>query len=330
MIKVKLVDTLKNYKFIRQSPNNNGIWGNYKFYENENVDQYDYYVVFNNLPEKDIVNCPKGRTILITAESKSNLYYHPKFLNQFGTIISCQDKLKHSNVINKQQSLPWHIGISKKNTIKHHVTQVNLDYDKLQQMEVPNKDRLLSVITSNKKYTKGHKLRINFVKKLKEHFGQKLDVFGIGINYVEDKWDALENYKYHIALENSYHKDYWTEKLSDPILAYSYPFYYGCPNIDDYFHQNSLTKIDISNPKKSIKVIENGMNEDLYEKRFEKMKKNRELVLDRYNLFPFIINIIEKYIDDSDFYDRNKFEILPHQHFQNTSYKIKNKIKKMI
>jgi len=81
---------------------------------------------------------------------------------------------------------------------------------------------------------------------VKDYFGERIDIFGRGINEIEDKWDALDRYKYHIALENSVVEDYWTEKLSDAYLAGCYPIYYGCPNIEKYFDISSLARINIT------------------------------------------------------------------------------------
>ena len=33
--------------------------------------------------------------------------------------------------------------------------------------------------------------RMEFIEKLKKHFGDKVDLFGRGIKEVADKWDAL-------------------------------------------------------------------------------------------------------------------------------------------
>jgi len=97
------------------------------------------------------------------------------------------------------------------------------------------KSKLMSVITSSKDFTEGHQKRLNFVRRLKDYFGEDIDVFGRGIREVDDKWDAISPYKYHIALENSVYPHYWTEKLGDVYLSGAYPIYYGCLNLEDYF-----------------------------------------------------------------------------------------------
>ena len=155
--------------------------------------------------------------------------------------------------------------------------------------KVENKTKQISVITSLKGFTKGHKDRIKFVKKLKNYFGDKLDVFGKGINDFEDKWDTLKDYKYHIVIENSSFDDYWTEKLADCYLAECFPFYYGCKNINDYFHRDSYELIDIDNFEQSVKIMENAMSNNLYQHRVKSIRNAKKQVMENYNIFPMLI-----------------------------------------
>jgi hypothetical protein len=155
------------------------------------------------------------------------------------------------------------------------------------------KTKLLSVITSSKMMTEGHRRRLEFAKRLKTHFGDEIDLFGRGMDEVEDKWDALADYRYHVAMENSAVNHYWTEKLADAFLAGCHPIYYGCPNVTDYFPSGSLTSIDINKPEKAIAVIEACMEQNRYESSEQKIWEARKKVLDTYNLFALIADYIE-------------------------------------
>jgi len=134
---------------------------------------------------------------------------------------------------------------------------------------------------------------MNFIEYIKEYNHLEIDFFGKGTNFLEDKWDGIAPYKYSIAIENSSIDDYWTEKISDVFLAYSLPFYFGCTNIDKYFPKESYIWIDISNPKKALDTMREAIENNEYEKRLEFIKEARELVLDKYNLFPFIVEFIK-------------------------------------
>lgn len=285
MIKIKLSTSSPEWPLLRQTSGSNGVWGNYKFYVNSDIDECDYWVVCDGLSKPEKTRCQRKNTILITGEPPSIKRYNPYFLKQFGTIITSHKNLDHPKVVNMQQGLPWHIGRRVKGNTNISFSK---DYDTLKAVTNFEKSAVISVISSDKVITDGHKKRLNFVRKLKEHFGTRLDVFGRGIRDVEDKWDAIASYKYHIVLENSSHPDYWTEKLADAFLGGAYPFYYGCPNLSDYFPQNSYTTIDIDDFENCVSIIEDAIIDQRYEKSIEDIAKAKNLILDKYNLFPML------------------------------------------
>jgi hypothetical protein len=148
------------------------------------------------------------------------------------------------------------------------------------------------VISSDKVQTAGHRRRLKFVHRLKQHFGDQLDVFGRGIREVEDKWDAIAPYRYHIALENGVYPHYWTEKLSDTFLAGAFPLYLGCPNVTEYFPSDSLTTLDANDSTRAIATIEQAIADHRYESSAGDLAEARRLVLDQYNLFPLLADML--------------------------------------
>lgn len=282
---VKLTTPFPEWPLLRQTPGQKGVWGNCQFVLDHDIEDCDWWVVYDGLLKREEVNCPPENTILITAEPPSIKKYHEDFLAQFSLIVSSHTDINHPNLVNAQQGLPWHIGRHWRNGEEISFTR---DYDEIKAVKTFQKERLLSIISSSKDYTEGHRNRLVFIKKLKEYFGDRLDVFGRGIRDVEDKWDAISGYKYHIVMENSSCSHYWSEKLSDAFLAGSFPFYYGCSNIYEYFSQESLVTIDINDIDGSIKVIEKAIQNHVYENSINKIFTARDLVLDKYNIFPVI------------------------------------------
>ena len=134
-------------------------------------------------------------------------------------------------------------------------------------------------------------MRYQFCQKLKNHFKDKIDWFGAGVNPIENKWDGIAPYKYHIVLENSSSPDYWTEKLMDPYMVLTYPIYCGASNISKYFSPNQITEININHPKTAIAIIEDLLSKNDYESRIGSLLQARELVMDKYNLFEIIHQI---------------------------------------
>jgi hypothetical protein len=277
---------------LRQTPNNDGIWGNYKFYINEEVAECDFWVVYSKGQKKDDTSrvAPEN-LVFISGEPEPVYHYAKAFVKKFGVVITTRKDINHPHVIALQPAQPWWVG---RNMKADGSIAFSLKFnDFLNEKPLPKK-KLISVITSNKGFTKGHNDRIKFVQKLKAHFGDSLDVFGKGINGFEDKWETLKDYKYHIAIENSSFPDYWTEKLADCYLAESFPFYYGCTNLNKYFDPQSYQLIDIYDVDKTIRTIEQGVADDLYEKRFAALMDAKQRVLNEHNIFPLLCSVCDK------------------------------------
>ncbi len=255
----------------RQTPGRRGVWGNCQFFRD--TDECDYWVVLDSfLAHRENTRCPKGNMILLTGEPPGVRTYDRNFLQQFATVVTCHRNLSHPHVINTQL-LPW---------------LVNKDYDQLKEINRFEKTREISLICSTKAFTKGHRKRLKFLQAVNENFKSNIDIYGRGIRPIEDKWDAIARYKYHIVLENGSYPDYWTEKLSDAFLGGAYPFYYGCPNLSDYFPVQSYTQINIDDIALSIKIIKDVVANNEYAKSVNNLMLARKLILDKYNLFAVI------------------------------------------
>jgi len=177
---------------------------------------------------------------------------------------------------------------------------VNLDYDRLHDMpSPPKKTKILSVITSDKAFTRGHIERIRFVTLLKERFGDQVDVFGHGFRNFNDKWEVLAPYRYHVVIENSSEPDYWTEKVSDCYLAGTFPIYYGCTNLAKYFPSDSFTPIDIRRPEEAISRIALAMQTLPDNRATAALAEAKRKVLDEYNLFERIAKLCDSLRPDA-------------------------------
>ena len=80
-------------------------------------------------------------------------------------------------------------------------------------------------------------------------------------------------------------------------MSYTIPIYCGCTNLGSYFPEKSFVQIDINNYQESCRVIEKVLEEDIWEDRLEALNEARELVLNKYQLFPFISGLVEKRSD---------------------------------
>lgn len=294
MIRVKI--TGSDFPLMRQLPAKMGIWEDAEFIHNDpTVRECDYWFIFDSdgLEHDGIAVCPRSHIFFVMGEAEGIHIYNKKFVQQFTNLITVQ-KIDYgvSNTYYDYFS-PWFVGIDfgKENI---SVDTCSCSYDDLTAMEEIPKSKLISVISSNKTMSKGHCQRLKFVKKLKEHFGDSIDVYGRGIRDFGDKWSVLAPYKYHIAIENQMSDDYITEKLLDPFLAMSYPIYYGAPNVGEYFETGAYTSIDIGQPDKAINTIEQILQEDAYEKKLNAIKRVREKILNEYNIFAKMVKIVNQ------------------------------------
>lgn len=270
-------------QFHRLTPDSNGEWGNFRFLINDNqVKEVDYWIVIGFLDEVEKLFV-KSKTILILSEEAGIKVWDDKFMSQFDVVVGSQKNIRLKNYHHDHYPGGW---------------QIFKNYDQLINLEIPEKKKDLSAIISNLTYTEGHKLRYDFVMGVHNHFRDKLDWFGRGVKALNDKWDGIAPYKYSIAIENQQVEDYWTEKIADCILAYSMPIYYGCKNIDKYFPKGSYLSIDINNINESIEKIQEALATGYYENNLHNLKKARELILNKYQLFPKMVEWINKYGGD--------------------------------
>ena len=256
----------------------------------ENIDHCDYCVVYGGLPARFNLTMPRHRTIFVSGEPTSFYRYPKNFLAQFGTVITTDRYTRHPNCLFMQAGLPWEIG-SFAGVGEYRREPMTIDTFRTY---MPRKHKLISVICSNKDSTRQHGKRLSFAARLRKHFGDRLDVFGRGVNTFADKEEAIAPYRYHIVLENSSHKDYWTEKISDPILALTYPIYYGCENLDEYLPDSCFTRINIAQPKQAIEIIESTIASDKAETSQEALRRARDLILDKHNIFALLTRMVKK------------------------------------
>lgn len=292
MTKIKLSvrgsisDEYSKYKF--QTPENLGTWESCEFTFNPLVDDYDWFVVVDDIPvivpnRTEKLKCPKENTILVTTEPSSISRYGRGFASQFNYLITNQEKeiLPHKNTPRTQTGIYWLYG---------------KDYDEIiKDNDGITKNKLISTICSNKQEGHTlHKKRFDFTALLEKEILQ-LERFGRGFNFIEKKYQAIDDYKFHVVVENHIGEHMWSEKLADALLGLTVPIYCGAPNIYDYFPKDSIIVMDINDFEGSLSKIKDIISKPgEYERRLPAVKEARKLVIEKYNLIAMINNIVEK------------------------------------
>lgn len=157
------------------------------------------------------------------------------------------------------------------------------------------KKEIMSIILSKKNTFVGHKYRRILSKKILES-DLNIHIYGHGSNdlkYIQKgrrkikkednrikgnfkNYEPYENYHYTIAIENTQHDSYVSEKFTQPISVNTVPIYWGAKKINNYFDENCCYKLT-GNIDEDFKLIN-----DIYNNYQEKLL---DLKLARYNLF---------------------------------------------
>jgi hypothetical protein len=274
----------------RQTPEGEGVIGGVRFAFDPACRDYDFLVVFNDVPAQFEDRVRRSRTVFVAGEPTSVKRYDRRFLAQFGTIVTSDPDTRHFNRIASHGGIPWQIGVGMKQPGAVHKY---FDYRALAGLS-NKRSKLLSVICSNKALTPAQQLRIPFVQALKSHFGKRLDVFGRGFDEIDDKAEGLVDYRFHIALENSDEPDYWSEKIADPFIAGAFPFYWGCRNLEDYFPADSFARIDLADPRAAIATIEAAIAADRDWRAAPALAEAKRRVLTEHNLFAMIGRLLAR------------------------------------
>lgn len=285
VIKAAFITQHIDWPWQRQIPSGSRAFEDVQFFVD--VDEADIVFVYDALPENSLVLDGPKLTVFVASEPQNVKRYKPKFLAQFDAVVTSDRETLHPKRIFVQAGLPWHVGTMASGGRLLSSPMLFEEFEAY----TPVKSKLVSVVSSDKAFTAEHRARLAFVEKLKEAFGDEVDVFGRGIVDFSDKRDVLDAYRYHIALENCTIADYWTEKLADPFLTLTFPIYHGCPNADDYFPRQAFRTINIYEPDDAISIIREIIQSDIAETSRSHLLDARNKVLREHNVFALLAGL---------------------------------------
>ena len=295
-IRVKFIARIGEPEWLRYFPDQEPEWGDCRFLFAAAERDYDWLVVYNDIPpfaderfpvNEELLACPAANSLLITTEPSNIKTYGNRYTEQFGHVLTSQEAwaLPHRDRIYSQPALHWFYGAGSNGFRSWREMH---DY-------IPDKTRQLSTVCATKKHmTKFHIRRNRFIDRLKTELPE-LDIFGRGIRPMDDKAEAIDPYRYHLAVENYIGRHHWTEKLADAYLGLAFPLYAGCPNAADYFPEESFIPVNIFKQEESIENIRKFIHDDEYPSRLPALIEARRRVLEEYNIFAVISGIIKEH-----------------------------------
>lgn len=241
---------------------------------------YDWLVCFDDLPVPEALLCPRERTILATWEPVSIKVYSRAFTLQFGHYLTNRPAAaeRHPHRHLGRGYFPWCVGRS------YQEVAAKTDY--------PKSETVSAVCSAKQMRHTAHHSRFATLAHLQRAIpGMKW--YGVGFNRLKGKYNALDGFRYHVAIENHIAPDHWSEKLPDPILCECLPFYAGDPDLGRILPPESFIRIPYDDPPEAERIIKAAIAADEWTKRLPAIREARRLLLTKYNFWAQVIEVIK-------------------------------------
>lgn len=190
----------------------------------------------------------------------------------------------------------WHLGIS---------------FDETLSLNVSKKTRDISCIASTKQDLPGHSQRFKFVEQL-EQSKLNVDVFGRGRPnpLPRGKLPGLLPYRFSVAIENTVHDHYFTEKVMDCWLAGTVPIYFGAQNLDKYFPKDSFIQLDDLNFQDFASRVRSGeFSREAFEARKYALAEARQVVIEKFSMHSLVTGVMLRGEARNDLKARGKVRV---------------------
>lgn len=251
---------------------------------------YDWLCVYDEIPRSWAelrrgampLRCPQSRTILATQEPVSVKSYNEAYTGQFGRLLTNRPRSAegHPGYVRGEGYMVWYTG---------------RPFAEEAARRMPGeaeKTKGISVVCSSKKMRHtNHFDRFRLVSSIMETV-PGVDWFGKGVRPLKSKYDALDPYKYHIAVENHVAEGHWTEKLADPIVCGCLTFYAGDPSVSRILPEGSFIPIPIDDPAAAARIVRDAVESGEWERRRGVIAEARRLLMTRYNFFAQVSEIV--------------------------------------
>jgi hypothetical protein len=272
--------------FKKMTPGSAGIWGQLK-----GVPTYDsdYYGVIDCLPSN--LKHFENRSVFLGAHPPTSHYSYNNMDNLKGIAkVDCREGIGGF--------LEWWL---------------KYDYDYLKVLKPMIKTKKLGCIVSDAQTQKYHKDRRNWLERFTirddlnfnlhgriKPFTQNMQRYYRGCcgsikdsaeyknDHMSGKEEVYEQHKYMIEFDAT-GKFYISERILDCLLMWSMPIYYGGENLHKYIPKESFHYLDINGD--GIDVID-IINSNLYEKSLSYIGEARNLLLDKWQLWPRLHELI--------------------------------------
>lgn len=193
-------------------------------------------------------------------------------------------------------------------------------YDQLNALEPPKKTKELACVMTYQTYNAMYSQRLVFMREFVKR-NQNLDLYGrpeekfradeilstvfrgsLGVNTPDGQQgnhktgkNLLIDYKYSLEFDVGPTQNYLSERFYDSLLLWCLPFYFGSTNVNNFLPLGSYVDINILKPDNYVDLVNACIKEDFYERRIKKIAEARDLLLNKYQTWPYVYNILKRY-----------------------------------
>lgn len=156
----------------------------------------------------------------------------------------------------------------------------------IKEPNIHEKNKLISMITSNKTYSPLQWERVSLAHSLSD----KIDVYGRGFKEIDSKEEGLSDYMFSICIENCMHDTYFTEKILDCFAVGTVPIYKGTRKILDYYDGGGIIFLD------DLKEL-SQLTPELYFSKIDHINRNFKILREYLLIDDFLYqNYFSKYL----------------------------------
>lgn len=257
----------------------------YSFIHSEEPVEADVHVIYGLRRSLKIPNSPP-QMVFIASEPPEIRQYNRDVLGLYGTVAGPRFSylLDLPSFSALEAVAPWWVGTAAGGAVNHYETAastVTISRPMLEEGFSPDAERI-STIVSNKARTPLQQQRLRLVDYLLRHLPE-FEAFGLEHTRVADKAEALSKFRYHLAVENSSHDAYWTEKLADPVLMDNYVFYFGDPAVSVRFNPASIRTINPWDPEATYGLLSHALDVGAWKSSSNARRLNRRKLLNQHS-----------------------------------------------
>jgi hypothetical protein len=268
----------------------------HEYVHSESPIEADYHLIYGLRSPLSIPN-PLNRIGFVASEPPEIRRYNLTVLQKYGAIFA--PSFSYLLPLHNYQYLcpvaPWWVG-SNAGGQDHYSggeVAVTLDRENFSNLAEPSQD-VLSVIVSSKSRTPLQIQRLKLVDFLAAKLTD-IEVWGEGGRFARDKADVLRRSRYHLAVENSVHSGYWTEKLADPILMSNFVFYWGAPDYGSVFSPGAICSINPFDIDGSYRAISEAMGQEKWQASSKERRENRRILIEEQSFHRAIDRLLPEY-----------------------------------